>query len=182
MTEHSILEASAENADLIVRLIHESFQDVAARFLLTPENCPKHPSNCTTAWIKADQARGVRYFVLTLNRTPVGCAGLERNDDRASFLERLCVLPEHRRKGLGTLLVDHVLSEAEAMSASVLGVAIIADHTELKQWYVSQGFVETGKRTYGHLPFAVMFLERKIRKSANHQVEDIVANAPNLHP
>lgn len=167
---------------MLARLIRQSFRDVAVRFSLTPANCPKHPSNCETSWVEADQARGVRYFILSEGDEPIGCVGIEQKDSSVSLLERLAVLQQHRRHGLGRSLVDHVISHAEVSGVSRLSAAIIADHTELKHWYQRMGFVETGIKIFPHLPFAVTFLEYAINESANHRVEDIVANAPNPHP
>jgi hypothetical protein len=41
-----IREADPDDKVLLTRLIRDSYRDVAERFNLTPENCPKHPSNC----------------------------------------------------------------------------------------------------------------------------------------
>ena len=73
-----IRKANPEDADSIARIIRESFRDVAVRFSLSAENCPKHPSNCTDGWVQNDIARGVVYYILEHNGTPAGCAALEK--------------------------------------------------------------------------------------------------------
>ena len=75
---HSIVEATQRDIDGLARLIRRSFADVAKRFELTPENCPKHPSNYTRKWIEGDLQRGVRYFILMADGTAVGCVGVEK--------------------------------------------------------------------------------------------------------
>ena len=42
-----IREADSSDVSLLGVLVRECFQDVAERFNLTLENCPKHPSHCT---------------------------------------------------------------------------------------------------------------------------------------
>jgi N-acetylglutamate synthase-like GNAT family acetyltransferase len=182
MEVSTIRDAGREDADLLTRLIAESFRDVARRYSLTPDNCSKHPSNCQTSWVVADLARGVRYFIVSRHDEPVGCVGLEQKDADVAFLERLAVLPEHRRLGLGRSLVRHAIVQAQGNGSSRVSAAIIADHTELKEWYQRLGFFEMGTTTFPHLPFAVTFLELTISESANHRVEDITVNAPNPHP
>ncbi len=54
-----IREAGSADAEVLANIIRSAFRDVAERFSLTPENCPKHPSNYTTAWVDADLGRGV---------------------------------------------------------------------------------------------------------------------------
>jgi len=154
----SIRDATREDANVLANLIRESFSDVAIRFSLTPENCPRHPSNCTTAWVESDFVRGVRYFILEQGDEPFGCVGLERADSRRCYLERLAVLPGSRGQGFGSLLVAHALERAKESGASWLNIGIIDGHTELRQWYTRLGFVELEKKTFPHFPFRVCFM------------------------
>lgn len=74
----TIVQATQKDIDRLSRLTRESFADVANRFGLTPQNCPKHPSNYTREWVERDLARGVRYFILIVDGTAVGCVGVEK--------------------------------------------------------------------------------------------------------
>jgi N-acetylglutamate synthase-like GNAT family acetyltransferase len=93
----------------LVEIIRKSFQDVAERFDLTPENAPRHPSNCTEDWIQKDMERGVTYFVVENENLVAGCVALEQANPDVCYLERLAVLPGQRRRGFGKKLVTHVL-------------------------------------------------------------------------
>ncbi len=159
-----IRDATAQDAELLARIIRESYRDVAERFSLTPQNCPKHPSNCTTDWIAADHARGVRYFILAADGGPGGCVALEAPSADLCYLERLAVVPEKRRQGYGRTLVLHALSCAKASGADRVSIGIIADHIELKRWYVAFGFVETETKEFPHLPFRVSFMEVNVHR------------------
>lgn len=150
--------ANADDISMLAEMIRLSFRDVAKRFNLTLENCPKHPSNCTNEWIEGDFARGVTFYVLEDGGTPAGCVALEKASGDLCYLERLAVLPEHRHKGAGKALVDHVFSQASALGAKQISIGIIADDAPLKQWYKKIGFVEGETRKYEHLPFDVMFM------------------------
>jgi len=57
-----IRKADAHEVLLLAHLIRNSYRDVAAQFNLTPQNCPKHPSNCTPDWVEKDVNRGVSYY------------------------------------------------------------------------------------------------------------------------
>ena len=74
----SIVQATEKDIDRLTRLIRDSFADVALRFELTPDNCPKHPSNYTRTWVEKDLTRGVRYFILIADGNAVGCVGVEK--------------------------------------------------------------------------------------------------------
>jgi N-acetylglutamate synthase-like GNAT family acetyltransferase len=162
--QFEIRKASEEDCVLVTELIRRSFQDVAIRFGLTAENCPKHPSNCAVEWIKADMDQGATYFVSEDQGTAAGCVGLERKDSSTCYLKRLAVLPEHRRKGFGAALVNRVLTEALSLDVARVDIGVIADHTDLKRWYVRLGFVELETKHFPHLPFAVTFMTRDLGK------------------
>jgi predicted N-acetyltransferase YhbS len=131
----SIRKADFTDASLLCTLIRRSFRDVALRFRLTPENCPTHPSNCRQDWITKDLKRGTFYFLLERNNLPVGCVAIEKASNDLCYLKRLAVLPEERRKGLGNLLVNHVLNTAMEWGIKCISIGVIAKQTDLKQWY-----------------------------------------------
>ena len=153
-----IRRASPDDTSLLAGIIRTSSVDVAARFGITPENAPSHPSNCTGEWIRKDLERGVIYYILEHGDEPVGCAAIEQASEELCYLERLAVLPIHRRKGYGGALVNNIIIKARTLGARELGIGIIAGHTELKEWYVGLGFIEQVTRDYAHLPFQVCFL------------------------
>jgi N-acetylglutamate synthase-like GNAT family acetyltransferase len=156
-----IRKASIEDSEMLARIISESFRDVAKQFSLTHDNCPKHPSNCSTSWIESDMARGVQYFILFENANPIGCVGLERPSVDVCYLERLSVLPEMRGRHFGIKLVQNTLDYAISKGACKVSVGIIAEHTKLKEWYKNLGFGEVAIKSFPHLPFQVCFMEMR---------------------
>jgi len=158
--DYTIRNANHSDIPILVDLIRTSFRDVALRFSLTEENCPKHPSNCTSQWIETALEKGVRYFIIDRNNLPCGCVALENVRPGLCYLERLAVLPDSRLHGLGKALVEHVLAQAALSGAQRVEIGIIADQHELKDWYSRIGFVETGKAVFPHLPFEVRFMAK----------------------
>jgi diamine N-acetyltransferase len=158
--DYSIKDANESDIPVLVDIIRNSFRDVAVRFGLTEQNCPKHPSNCTSQWIETAFQKGVRYFILECRTFPCGCVALEQARPRPCYLERLAVLPDHRFRGFGKALVDHALSQAGQTGVERVEIGIIADQHELRDWYSRIGFVETGKALFQHLPFEVRFMAK----------------------
>ena len=154
-----IREATLNDRDVLVKIIRDSFRDVAERFSLTSDNCPKHPSNCTSSWIESDIARGVQYFILYMDKNPIGCVGIEYPNTDVCYLERLSVLPEMRGKHFGSRLVQHALDCAASKGTSKVSIGIIAEQTGLKEWYKKFGFVEMQTKSFPHLPFKVCLME-----------------------
>jgi N-acetylglutamate synthase-like GNAT family acetyltransferase len=153
-----IRPAGSQDIIRITAIIRAAFGVVARRFQLTPHNCPKHPSNCTENWVARDLARGVTYYLATIDRQPVGCMGVELASGEDCYLERLAVLPHYQRKGIGAALVGRGLDQARRLGVRKVGVAIIAAQSELAQWYQRLGFTHAGTRRFDHLPFEVAFL------------------------
>jgi len=158
-----IREATIKDGELLSRIISKSFRDVAQRFSLTRDNCPKHPSNCTASWIESDIARGVRYFILYFDERPIGCVGVERPSADVCYIERLSILPEMRGKHFGADLFKHALDFAASKGADRISIGIIAEQTELKEWYKRFGFIEVQTKSFRHLPFQVCLMEFEIK-------------------
>ncbi len=154
--------AHAKHVPTISEIIRSAYLEVAERFDLNRESCPKHPSNCTDQWIQRDLDRGVTYYLLKLTGKPVGCAALETVNDGLCYLERVAVLPEYKRRGLGLKLVDHLLSQARRDGIKEVGIGIIAKQQELMRWYQRIGFEKGETKRFDHLPFEVMFMTYRI--------------------
>lgn len=156
--QQTIRSVASQDAAILAALIRRSFRGVAERFGLTPDNCPTHPSNCTEDWIATDLSKGKQYFFLEIGRRPAGCVAITNGEAGTGTIGRLAVLPEARRHGCGTLLLEHALQTLRSMGLARAELAIIAQHSDLCDWYVRRGFAVTGTREFPHLPFAVAFL------------------------
>ena len=176
-----IREATDSDVRLLVDLIRRSFRDVADRFRLTAENCPSHPSNCTRDWIVSAMANGVRFFILEVDETACGCVALEQPNSDVCYLERLAVLPELRGRGYGRTLVEHGLNVARDLGAGRIEIGLIADHFELRDWYLRLGFeITRDNAMFDHLPFGVTLMARTLRPG--HPASKPHSDSPPGHP
>ncbi len=147
----------------IVDVLRRSFADVAQRFALTPENCGKNPAFCTEQRVLDERAKGVVFYVLEDAGRVCGCVAMERPKPEVVYLERLGVLPEHRSKGLGHALVNHIFAEAGTAGVARVEIAVIAEDVPLVKWYEQFGFVQISTRKFDHLPFVVAFMAKELR-------------------
>jgi ribosomal protein S18 acetylase RimI-like enzyme len=147
----------------IVDVLRRSFADVAQRFALTVENGGKNPAFCTEQRVIDERAKGVVFYFLEYDEHVCGCVAVERPKPDVVYLERLGVLPEHRSKGFGRALVNHVFTEARAAGVGRVEIAIISDDAPLRKWYEQFGFVQISTRKFDHLSFAVTFMAKELR-------------------
>ncbi|MHC4745437.1 MAG: GNAT family N-acetyltransferase [Planctomycetota bacterium] len=154
----TIRQADKSDIPILVGILRNSFADVAERFGLTPENCPKNLAFCNEQRVEEDFARNLQYCILEQDGQPHGCVAMEVAGPDFCYLQRLAVLPEHRRKGLGAALVKHILDEASKLRMQRVEIGIISEDARLKNWYRKFGFVEKNTKKFDHLPFIVSFL------------------------
>lgn len=153
-----IRQANIEDAELIASIVSEANKDVALRFNLNYENAPKHPSFCTADWVKADFERGALYFIYEVEGVPLGCVSFEGESPDTGYLNRLSVVPAARSKGIGGKLVHKHLQISKDKGINKISIGIIAEFTELKNWYLRLGFKEGVTKSFEHLPFRVCFM------------------------
>lgn len=159
----NIRESTDKDLATIAMLVSESNKDVAAKFGLNAENCPKHPSFCTEGWIAADFARGERYFVIEDDSSAIGCVAYENPSPGIAYLNRLSVLPLHRNRGVGARLVQHIIQLARSAAIQTISIGVIGEHTELQRWYRKQGFKDGETKRFPHLPFSVKYMSYTVQ-------------------
>jgi ribosomal protein S18 acetylase RimI-like enzyme len=160
-----IKKAGRTDIPLLLDILHKSFADVAKKFNLTVENCPTSPAFCTKQRIEDDFAKGLEYYILNETGKSCGCVALEKAGSGTCYLERLAVLPEHRRKGFGAALVRHIFDKAAEMKMQQIEIGIISENIELKNWYGKFGFTRRGTKKFAHLPFTVEFMSIELEKT-----------------
>ena len=158
-----IKEANIQEAKLLSNIIRASNMDVAQKFNLTVENCPKHPSNCSVDWIEKDFDRGVKYYIFEHSGIAKGCIALERANADVCYIERLSVLREYRSNGYGKKLVIHAIDAAKDLGVKEISIGTIAEFTQLNEWYENIGFIKGEIKQFDHLPFRVLLMRYEIK-------------------
>lgn len=163
-----IEQANEKDIDLLAKMVSESNKDVAELFNLNINNAPKHPSFCRPEWILSELERGQRYFIYTDEGIIMGCVAFEQPDENTVYLNRLSVLPKHRKKGVGSKLVNHILSFSKEKRVTEVSIGIIAEHTQLIKWYQKLGFNRGAIQKFVHLPFDVLYMQYKIENCKSY--------------
>jgi N-acetylglutamate synthase-like GNAT family acetyltransferase len=157
-----IRNAKGTDKGVLETLIRESFYDVAEKFALTAESCPKFPAFNTKERVEGDFEKGLIYYILEENGSACGCVALEKAAPDLCYLGRLAVLPEHRKKGFGQALVNHLFEQARNIGIHRVEIGIISKHRKLKNWYKKFGFAQSRTKKFDHLPFTVAFMYKEL--------------------
>lgn len=145
-----------------VQLIRAAFQTVADQLSLTPENAPTNPAFITLDKLKEAKEKGVQMFGLfQSDHQQAGFIALEKAGDGLYYIERLAVRPAFRHRGYGKRLLDFAFQYVKDAGGIGVSIAIIDENTVLKRWYQAYGFIETGCKTFEHLPFTVCFMRKE---------------------
>ena len=163
----SMREIGPDGIPECVRVIRDSFMTAAREFGLTPANAPAYTAFSVSeekieTWRK-EQGR-VLYGCYENGRL-IGCCNLLKLSDGACELGSLCVLPEYRRRGIGTLLLNEAILRAEEAGCRVVKLSIIEENTALRRWYEERGFSHTGTKKYDFFPFTCGYMEKTIRSA-----------------
>ena len=159
-----IRKAKKSDKDVLTALIRDSFRDVAEKFSLTAESCPKFPAFDAKERIAGDFEKGLKFYILEEKDRACGCVALEKAGPDLCYLGRLAVLPEHRNKGYGHALVNHLFEQAGKIGIRRVEIGIISKHRKLKNWYRKFGFTQSRTRKFEHLPFTVAFMYKELSR------------------
>jgi mycothiol synthase len=123
--------------ELRVDIINRAYASLEGFLPLTVEEVRR--------WAVSPQEQRRNRFIAELDEAPAGTVASRVDPDRAEqkgFVEELCVVPELRRRGVGTALVEAALADLRSRGAAV-AEAREADRAETNAFLGSLGFKVT---------------------------------------
>jgi N-acetylglutamate synthase-like GNAT family acetyltransferase len=136
----SIRKARPEDSESILSIIVTSNNN-AYKSIIPPEQF-KDPILTLEQLVK--EFDNMNFYVCRVEDKLVGVAALRIDEDAAGAVRWVHVLPEHRRKGVGTSLMKRVENEAKAMRLRKLRVIYVWEKTHwTKDFYAKLGYSKT---------------------------------------
>ena len=163
--QNEIVQIKENQLPQCLDFIHLCFKSVAEKFGFTKENCPGHTSFMPLEKLQNFWNWGfLMYGIFSEQGQLEGYISLCKVPDKEGVwsIHNLCVHPDLRYKGYGKLLLDFAKAKTKELSGQILFVDFIDEHTELKNWYIKNGFDFIGTQKYEHLPFTVGMATYKI--------------------
>jgi len=133
-------------------------------FGFTRETNPTNNAFIDASTLKNQLNKGIDLFALSVNSQLIGCIAIEKSKSTLDtfYIEKVSVVPEYRNQGYGVQLMDFALTKIKESGGKNASIALIDSFTKLKNWYRSQGFIETGTKDFEQLPFRVCFMNKQL--------------------
>lgn len=144
----------------VVQVLNRAHGTVAKQFGFTRETNPSNNAFIDADTLKAQLHTGINLYGMKVDEELVGCIAVEKSGIEIDtyYIEKVSVLPEYRHRGHGVELMDFATELIQGAGGHFVSIALIDSHSTLKSWYLSQGFEQTGVKSYEHLPFSVCFM------------------------
>ena len=148
----------------IVKVLNVSHGTVAEEFGFTRESNPSNNAFIDKTTLKQQLSNGINLYAMSVNNKITGCVAVEKSakEKDTFYIEKVSVKPEFRHKGYGIELMNFACSKIKAEGGRFVSIALIDSNTKLKDWYLKQGFIESGFKDFEHLPFRVSFMRKEV--------------------
>jgi len=158
---------STDDLSTIVKVLNESHGTVAKDFGFTLETNPSNNAFIDEKTLKAQLNEGIELYQLKVDGQIAGCIAIEKSVKEIDtfYIEKVSVIPEYRNHGLGVKLMEFATSKISGMGGKWISIALIDSNLKLKNWYLNQGFTETGTKDFARLPFRVCFMKKNLMKA-----------------
>jgi diamine N-acetyltransferase len=148
----------------VVKVLNEAHGTVAKEFGFTKQNNPTNNAFIDIETLRAQLIKGIELFQLSFYNKPIGCIAIEKSAKETDtyYIEKVSVIPEYRHYGYGVNLMDYAIEMIKKSGGRKASIALIDSNVRLKNWYMMQGYKETGIKDFSHLPFRVCFMSRQL--------------------
>jgi diamine N-acetyltransferase len=148
----------------VVKVLNEAHLTIAREFGFTKESNPTNNAFIDEPTLKIQLEKGIVLYALTSEEKIIGCIAIEKSikETGTYYIEKVSVIPECRHRGHGKKLMEFASDQIKENGGKWISIALIDSNTILKNWYLMQGFKETGTRDFPNLPFRVCFMKKGI--------------------
>ena len=157
-----IREVDRKELAQCAELIRKSFMTVAEDFGFTAENAPGFTAFAVTEdrlLYQLEHERRVMRVYCPDGGEPIAFYSLLPRENGECELNNLCVLPEYRRTGVASKMLEDARGRARALGCVKINIGIVEENRLLRKWYESKGFVHTGAEKFERFPFTCGYME-----------------------
>lgn len=144
--QHTFRRAATDDLPAIRALAHAVWPTCYAAIITPAQITYMLERMYSLDQLRADLAAGITYTLLLENQTPIAFAARGPTPSPATAkLHKLYLLPTHHRRGLGSLLLRHVIALATAEGFAYLTLQVNRHNTTALATYQRNGFTITAE-------------------------------------
>lgn len=158
--------AGEEQAALIAGMIQESFKKQAAILEINDATHPNYAGFESPERVRARMRSGDRAVLLYSDDTAVGTISYQVSPESNTrgYIKRFAVLPQHRGRGLGPLLMNYAEQELLEIGVIRAEISIVARFERLQRYYERLGYDVFDRKTVAAFPFEILFMAKSLSK------------------
>ena len=154
---------SRDDLLICIEILHRGYETVAIEFALTEENSPdRGRASLPLEKLVAEFNAGAFMFGYYYNDCMVGYLGMKKLENGDIGLDDIVVLPEYRKNGYGTELLNFCKQTAKDLGAKKVRLGMIDDNKRLRKWYEENGFATIRYIQYDNAPYTVGKMECQV--------------------
>ena len=149
--DYEIRRAKIGDEDTFAYIQTESWKS-AFQHILTPEEALQEATQIDRATLMYRRILERNYgngYLLTVDGKDhcIAWWSASRSEDMSDYAELICIhsLPDNRRKGFGSKMMDKVLHDAAAAGYKKIMLWVFEKNTQARHFYESHGFTPSGK-------------------------------------
>ena len=158
-----IRKADVSDAKTVSEIIKLSFEKQAHILKMTEQQYPHYVAfENPEAVIGAIEKGETIYLLMELDTNSAGTIrfNVDADDISKGYINRLAVLPKHRKNGYGKALMSFAEDKLKESGVSIVEISIVKQFNKLQSFYESIGYKATRDKKYPFFPFEVRYLEK----------------------
>ena len=161
----TLLIADRAKAEIVSNIIRASFRNQAEQLGISESNNPNYVAFETTGAVEKAIDNGETVILALIEDKPVGTVryNIDKANSKKGYINRLAVLPEHRGKNYGGMLMDYAEEQLQKAGAEFIIISVVASFTKLKEFYEKRGYAGRHLKSVPSLPFEVLYMEKQVR-------------------
>ncbi len=160
-------------------LIKKSFQTVAEELQMTKGIFPASGAFFDKNGFHKLLNKGAQLFGLYHKddtvRQLIGCVAINSKDGRKYKIMKLAILPDYRKKGYGSLLMNFIEEYIFVLGGQAISLGMVLENEVLKNWYINRNYQIIKTSPYKKTNFNICFMEKRIiHKTDEASPEEVI--------
>lgn len=162
MIDCTVVSVTDKQLDECAHVIRTAFATNANKFGFTRENYPSSGAFITTDQLRKSKENGAHMFAILHKETFIAFVQLTQVSEKEYAFQKFSVLPEFRKIGLGSILIEACRNKVIERGGNKIGLIMVDKNAYLKDYYTQNGFNAIGTKEDKDHPFVQCIMEMNL--------------------